>query len=33
MFLLLEYMLLGQASATLSLSVEHVLSDLPKVKA
>ena len=32
-FLLLEYMLLGQASATLPLSVEHVLSDLLKAKA
>ena len=31
--LFLEYMLLGQTSATLPLSVEHVLSDLLKVKA
>ena len=31
-FLFLEYMLLGQTSATLPLSVEHVLSDLLKVK-
>ena len=32
-FLFLEHMLLGQTSATLPLSVEHVLSDLLKVKA
>ena len=32
-FLFLEHMLLGQTSATLPLSVEHVLSDLMKVKA
>ena len=32
-FLFLEYMLLGQASATIPLSVENVLSDLLKVKA
>ena len=31
--LFLEHMLLGQASATLPLSLEHVLSDLIKVKA
>ena len=31
--LCLEHMLLGQASATLPRSVEHVLSDLMKVKA
>ena len=32
-FLFLEHMLLGQTSATLPLSVEHVLSDLMMVKA
>ena len=32
-FLFLEHMLLGQTSATLPLSVEHVLSDLMMAKA
>ena len=32
-FLLIEHILLGQNSATLPLSVEHVLTDLLKVKA
>ena len=31
-FLFLEHMLLGQTSATLPPSVEHVLTDLLKVK-
>ena len=32
-FLLIEHVLLGQNSATLPLSVEHVLTDLLRVKA
>ena len=32
-FLFIEHILLGQNSATLPLSVEHVLTDLLKVKA